>query len=184
MRARAPRTLNGFPVALLVAGVLSALLVVVAVIALLGRPTSTKPSLVGATITAQSFPRVDGTGSVVTPWTHHHPTLLVFFARWCPVCASEVPRLSRELGAGDLGAVRVLGIDGDSSQGVASTFVRANRVRFPVGLDPVLSFSYGLGLAGYPDAIFVSATGRVVALDIGVLSDRQLRAGLASLTRA
>lgn len=174
------------PVSLVVAGVLSLLLVAVGVLALIGSSKGpTKPSLVGKSILpAPRFPRVGAHGVVVAPWAEHHPTVLVFFARWCSVCATEVPRLTAALRDGDLGNVRVLGIDGDTEPGTAAAFVRANRVRFPVGLDSGLPFSYALGLVGYPDAVFVAASGRVVGEDVGAVSDSQLQAGIAELRRS
>jgi peroxiredoxin len=183
-RARPPRTAVGVPVSLLVAGVLSVLLVVVGVLALLSSTTGTpraRPSLVGQTVRPFSLERVDTRGRVAAPWRSRHPTLVVWFARWCTVCATEVPRLARELGTGHLGDVRVLGIDDDPQPAVAQAFVHDNHVAFPVGLDPNQVVAYGLGFAALPDSIFVSATGRVIAVDFGVLSDRELAAGLAEL---
>ncbi|HLK45233.1 MAG TPA: TlpA disulfide reductase family protein [Acidimicrobiales bacterium] len=178
------------PLAYVITGLLALLLVFGGVLALLEDTTGTPRTgpqssrLVGQTLRSFSMERVGGRGRVLTPWAHHHPTVLVFFAKWCTVCATEVPRLAHDLGDGDVGAVRVLGVDADSGLSTAQGFVSSNHVRFPVGLDTADGIAYGLGFSGLPDTVFVAASGKVAAVYSGSLTNGELAQGLAILRRA
>jgi hypothetical protein len=189
-RHSAPRRL---PVLLMVGGILSVLLIVAGVLALLGQgspssggdPTS---NLVGKKLPGaivNGLPLVDAPGRLGVPWGHGHGAVLVFFANWCTVCHTEVPRLGRELGRGDVGTVHVVGIDsGDTSAAVAARFVTASHVRFPVAFDTQILVAAALVPGGVPAAVFVRANGRVASVQYGALSNLQLSAGLSLIGHA
>jgi hypothetical protein len=96
-------------------------------------------------------------------------------------CRAEVARVARAVGAGDVGGVQFVGIDGDRSATAAATFVRTTGVRFPVGHDAFLLVSSRIVPQGYPATAFVRPNGRIAALDYGVVSDVQLSAGLSKI---
>jgi peroxiredoxin len=175
-KSRTPAVLVGLAIP-------AALLVLVGVLSLLasgGNPAAPTSSLVGTTLVAFSEPPVDGTTKVVAPWLHGRPAVLLFFGFWCATCHDEVRALGPALGDGVLGAVRVVGIDSDASLAVARSFLAANDVRFPVAHDwlPALTSQY---VPADPAAIFVSQTGRVVAVHYGAVTLGELRAGLVEL---
>jgi thiol-disulfide isomerase/thioredoxin len=167
-------------VLLTVGAVLSVLVVVVGVLALVSSPKggSPKSGLVGLRLPGFTIASVGQRGNVSSPWSSGHPTVLLFFAKWCTVCHGEVPTLARALGVGDVGATRIVGIDEDYSAGVAAAFVSANHVRFPVGHDPLESIASQLGLAALPVAVFVRGNGRIADVRYGPLSVAALRSEL------
>jgi hypothetical protein len=171
------------PVVLIVGAIAAVLLIVVGVLSLLdagGPPTS---SLVGTRLVAFNDSPVEGTHRIVAPWLAHHPAVLLFIGNWCSICHDEMRTLGPALGDGVLGGVYVVGIDSDASLSVARSFVAANDVGFPVAHDwlPVLTQQY---VPADPATIFVSATGRVVAVHYGAITLKELRAGLATLHSA
>jgi thiol-disulfide isomerase/thioredoxin len=176
--ARGPVALGGV--------VLAVLLIVAGILVLVGGSTSHKPSdsLVGTTLHGFSIPRVNGRGEVASPWSAGHATVVLFFAQWCAPCHREVPALASVIGRGDLGAVRVIGVDEDAQLGTARSFVRASGVRFPVGLDHLIELASVLVPGGLPGAVFVRANGKVAAVQYGPMTVLQLSAALSMLGRS
>lgn len=177
---------------LLVAGTLAVLLIVGGVLALLGQGSTTnsgapKNRLVGLRLPAASFPRlqlIGAPGRLVVPWVHHHGTVLLFFADWCTVCHGELHQLAPVLGNGRIGTVRVVGIEEDASNSTAARFVAANHVRFLVAHDPSTLLASALVPEGLPSTVFVSPTGKIVAVEYGVITPKQLSAGISRVGRA
>jgi peroxiredoxin len=170
------------PTVLVGGAVAAILLVVVGVLSLLASGPTTS-ALIGQRFVAQSEPAVAGAGRVVWPWRAHHPAVLLFFGYWCPACHDELRTLGPGLGDGMLDGVDVVGIDSDASISVARSFVTANDIRFPVAHDwlPALTSKY---VPADPATFFVSAKGQIVAVHYGVITLRELRAGVASLVGA
>jgi len=139
---------------------------------------------VGVDLPVFSLKNVTGRGRVATPWSDGHPAVVLFFAQWCVLCHREVPTLARVLGRGDLGDVRVMGIDEDAQPSVAKGFVRTSGVRFPVGLDSFETWASRLVPAGLPGAVFVRANGSIADVEYGAMSVMQLSAGLSTLAHA
>jgi thiol-disulfide isomerase/thioredoxin len=179
-----PRQLVRTPIALGIGAVFSVLLVAAGLIALLGGTAPAKSSLPTKPLPEFSLPKVTGRGRLVMPWSEGHPTVVLFFAKWCTICHREVPMLARVIGRGDLGPVRVVGIDEDAQLGVAQAFVRSSGVRFPVGLDSLEMWAAEFVPAGLPAAIFVRANGKEADLQYGALTVMQLSAGLSKLVHA
>ena len=181
--ARDPRRI---PAVLLVAGVLAVLLIVGGVLALLGQGSTSGPPPPNALVGARLIPlpamsTVSGGPAGTAPWRHDRGAVLLFFAKWCTVCRTEVPTLAHALGHGDVGGVQVVGLEGDASLGTAKAFSSAMHVRFPVAWDKGLEVADALAPSGFPAAVFVKPSGRVVAVDYGALSIMQLSAGLSEI---
>ncbi len=176
------------PVVLVLGAVLSLLLVAAGALGLAG--------LIGGTPSAGPHPSnpLDGVrlgafspaipslgrGDLVAPWTHHQAGVLIFFAHWCPPCRRELPALAAAVGTGDVGGVQVVGVDEDIA-GIARSFVAADHVRFPVGVDRAEGLAARLVPAGLPSAVFVDATGTVVDVRYGLLTPSQLLEEIRSL---
>src|SRR3974390_1740408 len=177
---------------LLLGGTLAVLLIVAGVLALLGQGSpseslSTNPlgppnALVGERLPALPVMRmVNAAVADRTPWRDARGAVLLFFAEWCAVCHSEGPRLAANPGRGEIGGVRIVGLDGDAALGAARSFVASDHVRFPVQWDTGLQVADRLLPSGFPAAVFVSRAGRVVAVHYGALSLMQLSAGLSEI---
>lgn len=192
--AGAKRPSTWQPVLLVAGAVVSLLLVAVGALGLAGlfggtpAPKTTLPASPedGTRLGAfrPALPRVGGTGALGAPWTQGHPTIVLFFARWCAPCTREVPKLAAALGDGRLAdGVDVIGVDEDLP-GVAARFVRADGVRFPVGVDHEGSFVARLAPAGLPSAVYVGADARIAGVSYGELSPAQLFTRAAALGRS
>jgi thiol-disulfide isomerase/thioredoxin len=180
------------PAILLVAGVLAVLLVVGGVLALVGNGgtpanLSDENALVGqhlqdrAAFTLPTLDRVGVAGTVRPGWWRPHGAVLLFFAHWCVPCRAEVPSLARVLGRGDVSGVKIVGFDGDESPGTAAAFVRSSHVHFEVLHDGGLALAGQLVPQGFPAAVFVQPSGKIVAVDYGALSVIELDAGLSKI---
>jgi peroxiredoxin len=178
-----PANSGGGRVALFVVGaVLAVVLIIAGVVSLLGPKGQGTPrnELVGTHIAAFNLPDASG-GSVAAPWGAHHAAVLLFFAAYCAPCHRELPKLGPVVGTGTFGAIRVIGLDGDSSPSVATSFVAKEKLRFPVGFDSNLVVASELVPAGFPAAVFVRSNGTVAEVHYGALSAAQLRSGFALL---
>ena len=90
------------------------------------------------------------------------PTLIVFWAKWCPHCRVELPvvdKIYRDLGPKGM---YIIGISLDSDTSAAKQFLTDNHISFPVaivgtGSDLVRSY----GITGIP-AVFVLDKGGIV----------------------
>ena len=150
------------------------------------RGLSTKPGqafpIVGSS--APAFPLLTTTGSahVGTPvdgGRTGRPVALLFFGAWCSVCHSELSPLAKAVHeqksiANPLKKVSVVGVDSLDSPSEAAAFATSSGVTFPVGSDgdaQVTSSVYGF--TGDPYAVFISGSGRIVAIHRGPMSVRQ-----------
>ena len=138
--------------------------------ALVGRtlPTITESSLAGPTLTS--------------PWTSHHPTVVVFFASWCPYCRTELPQLAHYLATHSLGKVSIVGVDAQDSRSAGRSTLAKYHLAFPAFFDPSSSVTAGKFLvSGLPDTVFVNARGVVTAMTVGVISPKAFASGVATL---
>jgi thiol-disulfide isomerase/thioredoxin len=172
-----------------VSGALAVLLIVAGALALLGvftpgSPKAPNSSLVGTVIKGFSLPGVNESQTVHAPWNDADAAVVLFFGDFCAPCHQELPRLAPLIGHGVLGGVHFVGVDEDELMATARSFVRSTHVHFPVGLDHFLELADQLVPAGLPAAVFVNASGRVVEVQYGALTNEQLSAGLSELRRS
>jgi thiol-disulfide isomerase/thioredoxin len=108
------------------------------------------------------------------------PVILNFFASWCPPCKRETPLLA-SFYARHHGQVAVIGIDNNDSQGAAEHFVRADRVGYPVAVDPPpAATALAYGVAELPQTFFLNARHQIVKHVVGGLTAAELRAWVRS----
>lgn len=110
------------------------------------------------------------------------PTLIVFWAKWCPHCRVELPvvdKIYRDLGPK---GVNVVGISLDTDTSAAKKFLSDNHISFAVavvgtGSDLVKSF----GITGIP-TVFVLDKGAIVkSRYAGEVSEATMRGEFAKL---
>ncbi len=111
------------------------------------------------------------------------PVALNFWASWCDPCRTEIPILQRHWEEAQTRGVLVLGMNQQDTQTEARAFLAKHDVTFPSVRDPGKSTARAWGVTGTPETFFVSEAGEVVAHVIGVISDAQMRAGLAAARR-
>ena len=137
------------------------------------------------TAAAFSLPRLGGGGQVSMPIAAHPhaPVVLTFFASWCTPCQTELPMVAKvarqELASH--GPVAFVGIDGNDDPSSGLAFARASGVGFPVAIDADSSVAPHYALVGYPDTVFVDATGRIAGTVQGPVTRAVLQGWLAKL---
>jgi peroxiredoxin len=167
-------------------GTVAAVALIVVVSILTGAPAKTQngepvSALVGTTIKKFEIGGVNGT-RVQMPWATGHPTVLVFFARTCSICHTEMPKVAAYLRAHDVSPVKVVGDDNNETLTDARWFVRTYDITFPVAFDPADSIISGIfGFQGDPYTVFLNKHGVVEQVNAGAISVKQLASGIAAL---
>ena len=139
-------------------------------------------ALVGTTLKGFSSPGLFG-GTVASPWTSGHPSVVIFFASWCGPCQGEMPKVATYVRTHHLGAVRVVGVDANDLQSSARSFVTKDKVRFPVAFDANGTIANGLfQFLTLPETVFLTASGKVTSVYFGAIPTDKLAQGIAALS--
>lgn len=109
------------------------------------------------------------------------PVILNFWASWCVPCRVEAPRLERTWRQQRPRGVLMLGLNMQDLTGDARDFIREFHNTYPDVRDQSNGVAHRWGVTGLPETYFVTARGRVVGHVIGVISDDEMRAGIAAL---
>jgi thiol-disulfide isomerase/thioredoxin len=108
-------------------------------------------------------------GHTLSPEDWRGKVVLVnFWATWCPPCRAELPDLI-QLQTKYEGKLQIVGLSDDSGPVEdVRTFVRENRMNYPVAIaTPELEQKFG-GVMGLPTSFLVDTNGRVVQKHIGL----------------
>jgi len=109
------------------------------------------------------------------------PVVLNIWASWCDPCKQEAPLLERTWRTlGRKGGTLFLGLDQQDLSQDAQGFMRSYRIDYPNVRDQGNDVSMSYGTTGVPETYFISARGDVVGHVAGIVSARDLRAGIAA----
>jgi thiol-disulfide isomerase/thioredoxin len=100
------------------------------------------------------------------------PVILHFWATWCGICQAEEGTI-KEL-AGDARLVSIASLSGPSS--VVERYVSTHRIGYDVIVDPEGQLAEKFGVSAYPTTLFVDASGRILAREVGYVTEAGLRA--------
>jgi cytochrome c biogenesis protein CcmG/thiol:disulfide interchange protein DsbE len=106
--------------------------------------------------------------------------VLNFWASWCVPCRQEAPTLERFWRAERASGAVVLGLDMQDVTDDARAFVRQFGMTYPNVRDQGNDAARRYATTGIPETFFIGPAGRIVGHVIGVVSDGQLRDGLAA----
>ncbi len=123
-----------------------------------------------------AFSRADGTELDFADLVGR-PVVLNFFASWCGPCVAEMPRFEevhRELGD----EVAFVGIGNDQSDSRHTEIVESTGVTYDTVRDPDGEALVAFGINGMPTTIFVGADGRLTSIELGEVSEDELRTAI------
>lgn len=160
-------------------------LVIAAVIALFAMTLVTTSALVCAALSVgQKAPdfnltSFDGKTLKLTDYSGK-PTVLVFWASWCPHCVRELPvmdKMYRDLGPK---GANFVGINLDSQTNAGRDFVKSHRISFPMA-----AARAGVGetyqITGIPSIFIIDKSGMIRAKYAGEVDEATVRSDLAKL---
>jgi thiol-disulfide isomerase/thioredoxin len=108
------------------------------------------------------------------------PTIVNFWATWCPPCRSEMPHFEeayRELG-GEVNFMMVdLTVGGETRAG-AEEFVKKQGFTFPVYFDTTGEAAGKYGVSAIPTSVFIDADGNIAGKSIGMINKTSLMKGI------
>lgn len=128
----------------------------------------------GDVLPAVELPRLGGGGVITRTDLLGTPTVINFWASWCPPCVEEMPafqEVHRQLGD----RVQFLGVDREDVPEQALRLAEETGVTYPLVVDPDASYFRALDGRGMPTTLLVDAEGQVVGRTVGPLTADQLR---------
>ena len=128
---------------------------------------SDAPPLKGTTLDGESFDLVTTQGT---------PTVINFFAWWCPPCNEEAPDLVAFSEAHP--EIEVVGVAIDSERSETEEFVAKYGIKFAVVFDPEGGSGADWGVTGIPTTFFLDADGAVTDTIVGAGTRDQFEASL------
>jgi thiol-disulfide isomerase/thioredoxin len=165
-------------------GLVLALILIGTVTSLTSSATTTTllpAPIVGKQVAGFRAPSLTG-GTVTSPWTSGHPSVVIFFASFCTPCREELPRLAELAGNGVMGNVHVIGIAANDIASSAASFVKSAHVHFPVALDASGAITTGqFGFETIPETVFINAKGIVTNVVFGSISSHAFLSGVTTL---
>ncbi len=88
------------------------------------------------------------------------PTLLVFWATWCPTCKEEIPTLNEW--AAQYPQLQIFGIDVQESRDRVKAFAEKRKMNYPILLDEDGSVAELYGLVGIPASVLLAKGGEII----------------------
>lgn len=108
------------------------------------------------------------------------PVVVNFWASWCVPCRQEAPLLERSWRDARGRGVLFVGLNMQDLTEDAREFMREFGVSYLNVRDPTNRVARRWGVTGLPETFFVTKRGEVVGHVIGVISEAQLRDGIAA----
>jgi cytochrome oxidase Cu insertion factor (SCO1/SenC/PrrC family) len=103
-----------------------------------------------------------------------HPVVVDFFASWCTVCRAELPVVDRVASQDQSRGLRLLLLDYQESAATARNFLTSLGVNRSALLDRNGAVAQSYGVFGLPVNAFITASGRISAIQVGGLSHATL----------
>ncbi|MGH3443171.1 MAG: TlpA family protein disulfide reductase [Nitriliruptorales bacterium] len=108
------------------------------------------------------------------------PSVVNFWATWCPFCVDEMPEFERvhQEVAQD---VRFVGIDLEDRDDLALKLAEETGVTYELVTDPDGTYFRAIRGRGMPTTLFVDADGSIIHHQVGPMTGEQLRAFIDEL---
>jgi cytochrome c biogenesis protein CcmG, thiol:disulfide interchange protein DsbE len=108
------------------------------------------------------------------------PIILNFWASWCLPCRREAPLFERYWQQYK-DRVLFLGVNFQDKPIDADAFIKEFSMTFPSGSDPKAKIGIDYGIFGLPETFIISKEGKVVAKQVGEISEAQLKGYLSQV---
>lgn len=108
------------------------------------------------------------------------PAALTFFATWCPYCRRQTPLLV-EAAQKYAGMVQFVGVDVGETEAQAKNYIQEMGITYPVALDDASQVGGLYAVSGFPTTFFIDAQGKIVRVQVGLMSAEVLEAQLQAL---
>jgi peroxiredoxin len=102
---------------------------------------------------------IDGKEIALESFAKDKVTLLVFGATWCPSCRHEIPILKEYYNDLKDDGLKILSIDIQESKKKVNSFVKKNRINYPVALDSNAEAARLYKVVGIPLNIILDKNG-------------------------
>jgi len=102
---------------------------------------------------------IDGKEIALESFAKDKVTLLVFGATWCPSCRHEIPILKEYYNDLKDDGLKILSIDIQESKKKVNSFVKKNRINYPVALDSNAEAARLYNVVGIPLNIILDNNG-------------------------
>jgi len=102
---------------------------------------------------------IDGKEIALESFAKDKVTLLVFGATWCPSCRHEIPILKEYHNELKDDGLKILSIDIQESKKKVNSFVKKNRINYPVALDSNAEAARLYNVVGIPLNIILDNNG-------------------------
>lgn len=130
-------------------------------------PTSGESEVAGVAGSEVTFTYLDGTAGSIADF-NGKPTVLNFFASWCPPCRHEMPDFE-EAHQTYKDRLNFVGIATNDEADAVVNLVDETGVTYPIGLDPEQSAYFSYGGITMPTTVFLKANGEVAQTWFGIL---------------
>jgi cytochrome oxidase Cu insertion factor (SCO1/SenC/PrrC family) len=143
-------------------------------------PESDGAATVGAAAPDFSLASTAG-GSVGLGEELGHPVLIDFWATWCTNCRADMKLVGATAAKYRAQGLRVLLVDFQESRGTVNKFLHQHKIGLPSLLDQHGSVAGRYGVPGLPVAIFVTAQGKIAAIQLGQLQETVVTQDMAKI---
>lgn len=106
------------------------------------------------------LPGLDGKAVDLATVVNQKPTLLVFWATWCPTCIEEIPVLNEFTNT--YPGLQVLAVNVEEPRERVLAFSQKREIRYPIVLDEEGEVAQAYGLVGIPASLLLAKGGRVI----------------------
>jgi cytochrome oxidase Cu insertion factor (SCO1/SenC/PrrC family) len=137
------------------------------------QPSGGGPVTVGDAAPDFSLPSSDGARLELNQELGH-PVLIDFWATWCTNCRADMRLVAQTAARYQSQGLRVVLIDYGESKATVDKFLKGLGVSLPSLLDSNEAVAQRYGVPGLPVAVFVNATGKITALQLGQLTQAEV----------
>lgn len=131
-----------------------------------------------------TLPNVSGSGSVALSNYYDKPTMLVFWAGWCPHCETEMPTIMKVYKDLKAKGINVVGVSADKTMDDAKSFVDKMGMSFPSGFagnEKGAAVFSAYGVDAVPTTYIIGKGGVVKAAYVGGVDEETLKKEFAKL---